>query len=85
MIFSVLSACGELVAIITPDLRIITQTLSFRPPYLVSEKGEEGGAETQGIPLIHLVLKIGGMRHFVREVLTDQIITTSRLRPPSPF
>ena len=43
VIFSVLSACGELVAIITPDLRIITQTLSSGPPSLVSEKGEEGG------------------------------------------
>ena len=62
MIFSVLSACGELVAIITPDLRIITQTLSFRPPYLVSEKGEEGGAETQGIPLIALRCQLFHLR-----------------------
>ena len=43
MIFSVLSACGELVAIITPDLRIITQTFKLGPLSFKDEKLEEGG------------------------------------------
>ena len=48
-IFSALSACSELVAIIALDLRIITQNLEFAPPSLMSEKGEEGGRKLKDI------------------------------------
>jgi hypothetical protein len=52
VIFTVLSACGELVAIITPDLRIIAQTFKLDPPSFKDENLEEGGVQLKGIPLI---------------------------------
>ena len=51
-VFGVFSAGGEPVAMDHLELRNITKTHWFLPPYLVAEKGEEGGVKTNGSPLI---------------------------------